>query len=93
LVLTTSIAWLLLRWHDLHREEVAVLTVATVALVQMVLYTPGILAIGFPTSIAAGAFAVTAVLLPAVAFGALYWTRGFSTALLADVVFVLILAT
>lgn len=93
LVLTTGMAWLLLRWHDLHREEVAVLTVATVALVQMVLYTPGILAIGFPTTIAAGAFAVTAVLLPAVAFGALYWVRGFSTALLADAVFVLILAT
>lgn len=93
LVLTTGIAWLLLRWHDMHREEVAVLTVLTVALAQMVLYTPGILAIGFPTTIAAGAFGVTAVLLPAVAFGALYWMRGFLTALLADAVFVLILAT
>ena len=96
LVLVTAVAWLVLRWHEVHREEVAVVAVVAVALVQAALYTPGVLAIGFPTMVAATAFALTAVVLPALAFGALYWTRGFSTALVADAAFVaavLILAT
>lgn len=96
LILVTGVAWLLLRWHKLHREEVAVVTVIAVALVQAAIYTPGILAIGFPSVIAATAFAFTAVVIPGLVFGLLYWTRGFSTALLADAAFValvLILST
>jgi len=96
LVLVTAVGWLVLRWHDLHREEVAVVAVAAVALIQAALYTPGVLAIGFPTVVAASAFALTTVVLPALVFGALYWTRGFSTALVADAAFVtavIVLAT
>jgi hypothetical protein len=96
LVLVTGAAWLLLRWHDLHREEVAVVTVVVATVFQGVLYTPAILGVGFPSMIAATAFAITAVLLPAIAFGVLYWTRGFSTAVLADAacaVILLILST
>jgi len=96
MALVTGVAWLLLRWHEVHTEEVAVVAVVGVALIQAALYTPGVLAIGFPTVVAATAFAMTAVVVPAIAFGALYWTRGFSTAVIADAAFVavvLILAT
>lgn len=91
LVLVTAVAWLLLRWHGVHREEAAIGAVAAVAVVQALLYTPGVMAIGFPTAIGAVAFTVTAVVLPALAFGFLFWTRGFSTAVLADAAFVAVI--
>jgi hypothetical protein len=96
LILVTGVAWLLVRWHDLHREELVLLSVAAVALLQVILYAPGVIATGFPTALAALAFTATAVLLPAAVFGLLYWKKGFSAAVLADAVYVavvLILAT
>jgi hypothetical protein len=84
LFLITGVAWLLLRWHRVHPEEAAALAVGGVSLVQVLLYLPGILAAGFPTPFAAATFALLVVLLPAVVFGVLYWTRGFGTALVAD---------
>ena len=84
LFLITAVAWLLLRWHRVHPEEAAVVSVVGVALVQLGIYLPGILAAGFPTTMAATSFALVVVLLPAVVFGVLYWTRGFGTALVAD---------
>jgi hypothetical protein len=84
LFLVTTVAWVLLRWHKMHAEEAALGAIAVTALVQIGLYTPGALAIGFPTWAGTAAFITMAVALPAAAFGALYWRRGFSTALIAD---------
>jgi hypothetical protein len=92
LFLTTSVMWLILRWHSVHPEEAAVMSVLGAAVVQLLLYVPSIAAIGFSTNMAAVVFALVGVLLPAAAFGALYWTRGFGTALLADATALVLIA-
>ena len=84
LFLVSAIAWLLLRWHRMHKEEAAVIAVTTAALVQVLLYLPGVVAVGFPTTLAAVGFTLVAILIPALVFGALYWARGLGTALVAD---------
>lgn len=84
LVLLTGVAWLVLRWHRIHAEEAAVVAVAAVAVIQVLLYLPGVVAAGFPTALAAVAFTGAVVLLPAVAFGAVYWVRGLTAAVAAD---------
>ena len=86
MVLLTGVAWLLLRWQRVEVEEAAAAAVATTALVQVLLYLPGIEAIGFPTLTGALGFALATVALPAVAFGVVYWKRGFGAALVADAV-------
>lgn len=84
LCLLTGVAWLVLRWHRVHEEETAVIAVATVAVAQVLVYLPGVLATGFSSTLAAVAFTGAAVLLPAALFGAVYWMRGFTAALVAD---------
>jgi hypothetical protein len=84
LVLLTGLAWAVLRWHRVHAQEAAVVAVAGVAIAQVLLYLPGVLATGFPTAIGAVAFTAAVVLLPALVFGAVYWTRGLTAALVAD---------
>jgi hypothetical protein len=83
LFLVSGLVWLLLQWRHRHSEANVVLAIAGAALVQIVLYTPGIMAIGFPSTFAALAYTVVAVVVPAVVFGTLYWVRGFTPALLA----------
>lgn len=83
LFLMTAVAWLLLREFQVSAGRAAALAVGVAAAVQVLLYLPGVLAVGFPNAgIAAGFLAVTA-LVPAVAFGLLFWQRGFGTALVA----------
>jgi len=84
LFLVTSLGWVLLRWHRVNAEEAAVGAVVLAAIVQVALYAPGALAVGFPAWTGTAGFLATAAVLPAIAFGALYWKRGFGTALLAD---------
>lgn len=84
LFLLSGVAWLILRWHRTHEEETAVIAVAAVAIAQVLFYLPGILATGFPSTLAAVAFTGAAILLPAVLFGAVYWIRGFAAAVVAD---------
>jgi hypothetical protein len=83
-VLLTGVAWLLLRWHRVHAEEAAAAAVAITAVIQVLLYAPGIQAVGFPTTLGALGFGLVTVALPAVAFGILYWKRGLGAALAAD---------
>lgn len=89
LVLLTGVAWALLRWHRIGRAEAAIAAVAATVLVQLALYAPEVAAVGFPTTVAATGFAITTIALPAVAFGVLYWRRGFGAALAADAAAVL----
>lgn len=83
LFLVSAVAWLLLRWRRVGAAEAGVAAVLVGALAQVVLYLPAILGIGFPTLLSALAFVGLVVLLPALAFGVLYWTRGFGAALIA----------
>lgn len=84
LVLLTSVVWALLRWHRVRPNEAVGAAILLTTLVQVVLYTPGVLAIGFPSALTATGFVLVTVLLPALAFGVLYWQRGFGSALVAD---------
>jgi hypothetical protein len=83
LFLVSATAWLILRWRNVRMGEAATAAVLVGALVQMVLYLPWVLGIGFPTIVTAAAFVLLVVVVPALAIGALYWTRGFGAALLA----------
>lgn len=84
LVLMTGVVGVLLRWHSLHREEAALIGVIGVVILQVILYLPGLAGMGFPSTIAGLGYAAVNVAVPAAAFGALYWLRGFGTALVAD---------
>jgi hypothetical protein len=86
LFLVTAVAWLLLRWHRLGANEALVGAVMVATITQVLLYTPGALAVGFPSWAGTAAFLLTAVAIPAAAFGVLFWRRGFTSALVADVV-------
>lgn len=92
LFLLTGAVWMLLRWHRVHPEEAAVTSVIAVALIQILLYAPGVAAVGFPTTVAALGFVAAAVAIPAVAFSVLYLKRGFGAALIADATAVAALA-
>ena len=84
LFVLTGIAWLIVRWHGAHREEIAVIAVMAAAAAEVLLYLPGLTGIGFASTGAALAFTGLAVVAPAVLFGTVYWTRGFTAALIAD---------
>lgn len=92
LFLVTGVMWLLLRWRKLGATEATVAAVAAAALVQVALYAPAVAAIGFTTMFAAGLFAVATVLVPALAFGALFWRRGLGAAVAADATALAVLA-
>lgn len=92
LFMVTGVTWVLLRWYRVTPKAAALTAVAAAALVQVALYTPAVLAIGFPTTAAAAGFVLLAVLLPAAAFGTLYVTRGFTAAVIADATAVLAIA-
>jgi hypothetical protein len=84
LFLVTGVAWLLLRWHRVQASEALVGAVLAAALVQVLIYAPGAAAIGFASWTGTALFLVMAVALPALAFGFLFWKRGFTSALVAD---------
>lgn len=84
LFLVSGLAWLLLRRLQVQRGVAAAAAVAIATVVQVILYTPAALQIGFPTGLVTVAFLIATVAIPAVTFGVLFWKRGFGTALLAD---------
>ncbi len=84
LFLVSGAAWLLLRRFDVARGMAAALAVTLATVVQVALYTPAALELGFPTTLATVGFLMATVAIPAVAFGVLFWKRGFGTALVAD---------
>ena len=86
LFLVTGVAWLLLRWHQVPADEAAAVSIVVSTVTQMAIYTPGALAVGFPTWSGTAAFILTAALIPAAVFGVLFWRRGFTAAFTADVV-------
>lgn len=83
LFLMTAVAWLLLREFDMSAGRAGVAAVLVAAGAQALIYLPGALSAGFPTPLATAGFLLVTALIPAVAFGLLFWRRGFGTALLA----------
>jgi hypothetical protein len=79
--LVTGVVWLLLSWHNVRAQQASLYAVVIAALVQVVLYLPGVLALGLPSWIATLGYMIAAVLVPALAFGFLYTRRGFTAAL------------
>ena len=83
LFLITAVAWLLLREFHMSAGRAAAIAVVTAAVVQALIYLPGVREIGFPSAATAVGFLAVTALIPAVAFGWLFWKRGFGTALVA----------
>lgn len=83
LVLVTGVFWFLLRWRGGKREGNVAAAIIAAAAVQVLLYAPGIAALGFPTWLAAVGYAVVGVLIPGLVFGAIYWARGLTPAVVA----------
>lgn len=83
LFLVTAVAWVGLRHFGLTEAKAVGMAIAVAALAQVLIYLPGVLAIGFPSTATLLGFMTVTALVPAVAFGVLYWQRGFGTALVA----------
>ena len=83
LFLMTGVAWLLLREFEVDTGRAAVVAVVVAAAVQGLIYLPGVMQIGFPSPATAFGFLAVTALVPALAFGWLFWKRGFGTALVA----------
>src|SRR5690606_29128579 len=56
LFLVTSVAWMVVRWGRVNAGEAAVISIAAAALVQVLIYAPGVAGLGFTTPLAAIAF-------------------------------------
>jgi hypothetical protein len=83
LFLVTAVAWVGLREFGFTEGKAVAVAVAVAALAQVLIYLPGVLAIGFPSTATLLGFLAVTALVPALAFGVLYWQRGFGTALVA----------
>ena len=83
LFLVTAVAWLCCRELGLGTGKAAALAIGVAAAVQVLVYLPGVLSMGFPTVGAMVGFMAVTVAVPAVAFGVLFWRRGFGSALVA----------
>jgi hypothetical protein len=83
LFVLTTVAALVMRWHAGRREQAVVIGVVTAAALEVVLHLPGVVTVGFPTAAGAAAFLATAVVVPALVFGMLFWKRGLITAVVA----------
>jgi hypothetical protein len=83
LFLVTATAALIVRFYSVRRNEAIALAVMAAAAVEVLLHLPGVVMIGFPTTLGAAAFLLTAVVMPAIVFGFLFWKRGLATAVIA----------
>ncbi len=83
LFLVTTIAAAIIRFYSVRRNEAIAIAVVAAAAVEVMLHLPGVMMIGFPTTLGAAAFLLTAVVLPAIVFGFLFWKRGLTTAVIA----------
>ena len=83
LFLVTTVAALIIRFYSVRRNEAIAIAVVSAAAVEVLLHLPAVSTIGFPTTLGAAAFLLTAVVMPAIVFGYLFWKRGLTTAVVA----------
>jgi hypothetical protein len=92
LFVMTGVAWLILSWGRASKEEAILTAVVAAALMEVLLHLPGILNAGFPGQLATVSYLLTAVMIPGLVFGALYYLRGFRAAVLTHAASVVALA-
>jgi len=92
LFLVTAVAWLLLRGNRVRPNVALGGAVLLATVTQVLLYTPGALAVGFSSSSHTALFLLAAVAIPGAVFGMLFWRRGFTSALVADMAALAVLA-
>lgn len=92
LFLMSGVAWLILSWGRASKEEAVLAAVVAAALMEVLLHVPGILNAGFPGQFATVTYLLTAVLIPGLVFGALYYLRGFRAAVLTHAASVVVVA-
>jgi hypothetical protein len=92
LFLMSGVAWLILSWGRASKEEAVLTAVIAAALMEVLLHVPGILNAGFPGQLATATYLLTAVLIPGLVFGALYYLRGFRAAVLTHAASVVVIA-
>ena len=80
------LAALIVRWHLAGGWSSVAIAVLVAAGIQAALYMPGIAELGLRNGATSVSYTLTAVLLPALVLGVLFWKRGFTTALLANAV-------
>jgi hypothetical protein len=83
LFMVTGVVWALVRWNNTPRAVAAVYAVFAAMAVQVVLYMPGVNAIGFATTTAVLTYVLMTIAVPALVFGLLFWKRGLGTAVVA----------
>lgn len=83
LFLVTAVAWVGLREFGFTEAKAVGVAIAVAAVAQVLIYLPGVLALGLPSTTTLLAFLLVTAVVPAVAFGVLYWRQGFGTALVA----------
>lgn len=96
LILLTAAAWLLLRILNLPVRAAFVGAILVATAVQTALFAPGAVTMGFPVWTRTATYLVLSAGIPGLAFGFLYWRRGFLPAVVADAaasVVLLLLAT
>lgn len=77
----TGLAWLLAGGRDgAPGTGHAAAAVGLAALLQMALYVPSLLEIGFPSTASAVGYGAAALFVPGLVYGALFWRRGLLTA-------------
>jgi hypothetical protein len=84
LFVVTAAALMFFRWYRFPPRAAALLAIAVSAFVQLALYLPAAVAVGFPNLLVGVAYILAAAFIPAIVLGTLYWRRGFGTALMAD---------
>ena len=92
LVLVTAVAAVVLRRMGADRLEAGAAGVVAAAFVQVLLYLPAVLEVGFASSVAAAGYVILGVMVPSLVFGFLYWTRGLGSAVVAHATALVVLA-
>jgi hypothetical protein len=83
LAVVSAAAYALLHYVHVPARAAALLAVLLATAAQALLYLPGIGAVGFATLGGASGYLLVTAVLPALAFGTLYWTRGLPAAVVA----------
>jgi hypothetical protein len=85
-------AWALLyRFPSMRPVEAGLLGVLAATVFQLLLYIPGLVAASFPTVTGTLSWGAAGVLAPALILGGVFWLRGYTGALIAHGVAVLVL--
>lgn len=90
LFVLTGVAWLLIRWHPLHREEATVAAVVVGAIAHVLLHLGGLLGAGVTGGVLVGSMTASAF-FPGLVLGAVYVLRGLPASVAAHAAMLFVL--